>query len=57
MKTRREFMKTTAVAGIAGIVISRQAPAFAQNMGVMKIGQLGLGSHGFVATFRKPPAT
>ncbi len=55
MKTRRDFMKTAAMAGIAGIAVSRRAPAFAQNMGVMKIGHLGLGSHGFVGTFRTPP--
>ncbi len=55
MKTRREFIRTAALGGIAGIIAAQKAPAFAQDMGVMKIGQLGLGSHGFVGTFRKPP--
>lgn len=56
MDTRRSFMSKAALAGIAGIVAFRKAPAFAQNMGVIKIGQLGLGSHGFVGSFNSPPA-
>lgn len=56
METRRSFIGKAALAGIAGIVTSRTAPAFAQNMGMVKIGQLGLGSHGFVGSFVNPPA-
>jgi hypothetical protein len=56
METRRSFMGKTALAGIAGIVALRKAPAFAQEMGMIKIGQLGLGSHSFVGTFKNPPA-
>ena len=55
MKTRRTFMKTAALGGIAGILAAGKAPAAVRKLGVMKIGQLGLGSHGFVGTFRNPP--
>jgi hypothetical protein len=55
MQTRRTFMKTAALGGIAGILVSGRAPAQVRDMGVMKIGQLGLGSHGFAGTFKKPP--
>jgi hypothetical protein len=55
METRRSFIGKAALAGIAGIVASKTAPAFAQNMGMIKIGQLGLGSHGFVGSFKNPP--
>ncbi|MFA6471052.1 MAG: Gfo/Idh/MocA family oxidoreductase [Candidatus Latescibacterota bacterium] len=55
MKNRREFLKTGAAAGIAGILSSRTAPAFCQDMGMMKIGQLGLGGHGFLKPFKNPP--
>jgi hypothetical protein len=55
MESRRSFLKATA-AGIAGVIASRTAPAFAQQMGMLKIGQLGLGSHGFVGSFVNPPA-
>lgn len=50
------FLEKAAIAGIAGITASRTAPVFAQNAGMLKIGQLGLGSHGFVGTFASPPA-
>ena len=56
MDTRRSFISKAALAGIAGIVACRKAPAFAENMGMIKIGQLGLGSHGFVGSFNNPPA-
>ena len=56
METRRSFMGKAALAGIAGIAASRTAPAFAQNMGMIKIGQLGLGSHNFLGAFVNPPA-
>ena len=55
MKTRRTFMKTAVLGGIAGILAAGKAPAAVRKLGVMKIGQLGLGSHGFVGTFRNPP--
>ncbi len=44
-----------ALAGIAGIVAAAQAPAYAQDMKKMKLGVLGVGSHGFAAMFRNPP--
>jgi hypothetical protein len=56
METRRSFIEKAAMAGIAGIVAAKAAPAFAQNIGMLKIGQLGLGSHGFVGSFLNPPA-
>ncbi|MFA6470695.1 MAG: Gfo/Idh/MocA family oxidoreductase [Candidatus Latescibacterota bacterium] len=56
METRRSFMGKAALAGIAGIVASKTAPAFAQNMGKIKIGQLGIGSHNYVGRFTNPPA-
>lgn len=56
MESRRTFIEKAALAGIAGIVAARTAPAFAQNMGMVKIGQLGLGSHGFVGSFVNPPS-
>ena len=55
METRRSFIGKAALAGIAGIAASQTAPAFAQNMGMLKIGQLGMGSHGFVGSFKNPP--
>lgn len=55
METRRSFLGKATLAGIAGIATTRTAPAFAQNMGMVKIGQLGLGSHGFVGSFVNPP--
>lgn len=54
MSTRRSFMQGAALAGIVGIVAARRAPAFAQDMKKLKIGQLGLGSHGFVGQFKNP---
>lgn len=40
---------------MSGIIASGRAPAFAQNMKMLKIGQLGLGSHSFVGRFNNPP--
>lgn len=54
MPDRRSFMQTATLAGIAGIVASRKAPVFAQDMKLLKIGQLGLGSHSFAARFKNP---
>lgn len=55
MNTRRSFIKTALTGSIAGIVASHKPPAFAQDMKKVKIGQLGLGSHGFMESFIKPP--
>ena len=55
MKTRRDFIQKSVIGGIAGIVAAQKPPAFARDMNMVKIGQLGLGSHGFVETFIKPP--
>ena len=55
METRRSFMGKAALTGIAGIVAAKNAPAFAQNMGMIKIGQLGIGSHNFLGRFLNPP--
>ena len=54
MSTRRNFMQGVALTGIGGIIAAGKAPAFAQEMKMVKIGLLGLGSHGFVARFRSP---
>ena len=54
MSTRRSFMQGAALAGIAGIAAARHAPVYAQDMKKLKIGQLGLGSHGFVGRFKNP---
>jgi hypothetical protein len=55
MESRRSFIEKATLAGIAGIVATRTAPAYAQNMGTIKVGQLGLGSHGFIGRFLSPP--
>ena len=55
MATRRRFIQQSALTGIAGIVAAGHAPAFAQDMGMVKIGQLGLGSHSFLGRFNNPP--
>ena len=52
MRTRREFLRSTALGGIAGIVASKTAPSYAQNRGMLKIGQLGLGGHNFALLFK-----
>jgi len=56
METRRSFTKKAAVSGVAGILAAGRAPVFARDMKMVKIGQLGLGSHGFVGRFRNPAA-
>jgi hypothetical protein len=55
MPNRRNFIQSAALAGIAGIVATRTAPAFAQDMKIKKIGVLGLGSHSFAARFKTRP--
>ncbi len=55
MHTRRTFMESASLAGIAGIVAAKSAPAYARNRGMVKVGQLGLGSHTFLGRFVNPP--
>lgn len=52
MKTRREFLKSATVGGISGIIATRTAPAYASDMKLLKIGQLGLGGHNFALAFK-----
>jgi len=54
MSTRRSFIQSAALSGIAGIIASQNSPAFSQDMKLLKIGQLGLGSHSFAARFKNP---
>jgi hypothetical protein len=57
MSPRRSTVGNAVLAGIAGIAASRRAPAYAQGMGLLKIGHLGLGSHGgYTSWFSNPPA-
>ncbi|MFC1607867.1 Gfo/Idh/MocA family protein [Candidatus Latescibacterota bacterium] len=56
MKTRRVFVKQSTQLGIAGILSTFKAPAFARDMKMVKIGQLGLGSHNFTSQFKSPAA-
>ncbi len=57
MPTRQSLSGKAALAGIAGIVAAKAAPALAQGMGLIKIGHLGLGSHGsYTGWFANPPA-
>lgn len=51
MATRRHFMGTGMSLGIAGILSSRTAPAFAQG-GDIRIGQIGVG-HNFALHFKR----
>jgi len=55
--TRRTFIGTTALAGLAGVIESGRAPAFARDRGLLKISRLGLGSHNFISRFKNPPAS
>lgn len=55
MQSRRSFIKKSAIAGIGGILASKTAPAFAQDMNMVKIGQIGRGSHSFLLRFLNPP--
>jgi hypothetical protein len=56
MHTRRSFLIQAPLAGIAGILAARTAPAFAQTLNTFRIGQVGLGSHSFLLSLMKPPA-
>ena len=52
MDNRRNFIRKTAAGGIAGILGAKNAPAFASDMNLLKIGQLGLGGHNFALAFK-----
>ena len=54
METRRTFIQKAGISGISGILATGQAPVFAQDIKEFKIGQIGLGSHGFAARFKNP---
>lgn len=54
MTTRRTVLGAAA-GGLAGVLAWKTPPAFARDNGKLKIGQLGLGSHGFVQSFEQPP--
>ena len=56
MAQKTSLVQKTTLAGIAGIVAAGKAPAYAQDMKLLKIGVLGLGSHNFAARFKNPPA-
>lgn len=55
MQSRRSFVKTSALVGIGGIIAAKTPPSYAQNLGVVRVGQIGLGSHSFLLRFLKPP--
>lgn len=55
MESRREFLKAASAGSVAAIIASKKAPAFSQDMGMVKIGQLGLGGHDFLKPFKYPP--
>jgi len=44
-----------AATGIAGIVMAGKAPSYAKDIKVLKLGVLGVGSHGFAHMFKNPP--
>ncbi|MHB9027875.1 MAG: Gfo/Idh/MocA family oxidoreductase [Candidatus Latescibacterota bacterium] len=46
MKTRRTFLQQASLGGIAGILAAGKAPAYAQDMKILKISQIGIG-HNF----------
>ncbi|MCE5248610.1 Gfo/Idh/MocA family oxidoreductase [bacterium] len=54
MEDKQKSLKRAA-AGIAGITAAGKAPAYAQDMKFLKLGVLGVGSHGFAAMFKNPP--
>jgi len=55
METRRSFIRKSALTGIAGIIAAGRAPAYAQDMNLLKLSRLGLGSHNFLSSFKNPP--
>jgi hypothetical protein len=50
---RRTFLKSAVCSGITGILAAGSAPAFAKDMKLLKIGQLGLGGHNFALSFKR----
>ncbi|MFA6470910.1 MAG: Gfo/Idh/MocA family oxidoreductase [Candidatus Latescibacterota bacterium] len=54
MENKKSNLKRV-TAGIAGIVLAGTAPAYAKDMGILKLGVLGVGSHGFASMFKNPP--
>jgi hypothetical protein len=54
MEEKKGNLKHVA-AGIAGILLAEKAPAAVKDMKLMKLGVLGVGSHGFAAMFKNPP--
>ncbi len=52
MVNRRNFLKRATICGIAGVLASRTPPAYVQDLKLLKIGQLGLGSHNFALAFK-----
>ncbi len=54
METRRTFIQKAGISGISCILATGHAPVFAQDMKKFKIGQIGLGSHGFAGRFKNP---
>ena len=54
MEDKQGNLKRVAT-GIAGIVLAKKAPTYAKDMNVLKLGVLGVGSHGFAAMFKNPP--
>ncbi|MFC1539235.1 Gfo/Idh/MocA family oxidoreductase [Candidatus Latescibacterota bacterium] len=55
MSTRRKFLKISTLTSIAGILASGKPPLYAQNLNMVKVGQIGLGSHSFLLRFLNPP--
>ena len=53
MDSRRKFVQRVSACGIAGILAAGKAPAFAKDMGMLKIGQIGIG-HNFALRFNNP---
>jgi len=49
-------MKRVSAGGVAGIVAAGKAPAYAQDMGKLKVGQIGIG-HNFALQFNNPKTT
>ncbi len=49
-------MRKTALTGVAGILVAGRAPVFAQDMKLLKLSRLGLGSHNFLSRFKSPPS-
>lgn len=55
MNIRDTYLRNGAAAGIAAIVAAGKAPAQTRDTGMIRIGQIGLGGHNFLASFTHPP--